>query len=155
MSSPRGDEDLVMSLLLKPNDLQPLTLLVHPSISILQGAVDELQATHGWPVVSVNGILTQALTCVEPHRRGVSAQHALEAALAALDKEPVILHHISLLFEPMLALDPLLALQQLTRQRRLVIAWPGTSTGERLCYAVPEHAHYRTWAIPEALIVAL
>jgi len=143
------------TLLIGPNDLAPLTLLVHPSMSALHDAADELRAAHVWPAVSVNRILAQALATVEPHRWGASALRALEHALAALDNGPVILQDISLLFEPALALDPLFALRRLARQRHLVVAWPGTSTGERLCYAVPEHAHYRTWEMPDASLIAL
>ena len=73
-------------------------------------------------------------------------RQGLTACLAG-ENAPLICTDLDLLFEPALQLDPLPLLHQMGRRRPLVACWPGTCAGGLLAYAVPEHAHYRTWSI--------
>jgi hypothetical protein len=67
----------------------------------------------------------------------------------------VLCTHIDLLFTPALQLDPLMLFRHLGKTAPLVVCWPGEYHDDVLSYAVPEHAHYRTWRHPDALIVTL
>jgi len=62
---------------------------------------------------------------------------------------PLLVTQIDLLFEPSLRLDPLTLLRGLSRQRPLLVAWPGSFQNGVLAYAVPEHSHYRIWPRPD------
>ncbi len=100
--------------------------------------------------------LNRVLAGVDAEGMPVSG-HSIEACLAAAIREavgdPLWLTDISLLFEPSLALDPLALLQRLAERRNLIVLWPGTWDGHTLTYAVPEHAHYRTWSDPRVRII--
>jgi hypothetical protein len=58
---------------------------------------------------------------------------------------PLLCTGIDLLFEPSLKLNPLHIFLDASRTTSLVIAWPGTCEEGKLTYAVPSHAHNRTW----------
>lgn len=140
---------------LDPAQLPALTVAAHPAIGTLRRAVEDLQAAHGWPLLSVNRTLTEALAPLPPERRGLAAEPALARALEATAGDPVILTDITLLFEPQLSLDPLRLLTRLAARRRLVVAWPGMVAGDSLAYAVPGHRHHRTWTHAPARLIAL
>ncbi len=71
---------------------------------------------------------------------------------------PVICTDIDLLFDPTLALDPLRLLRDSSRSAVLIVLWPGAVADGVLDYAVPAHAHYRTWSrsdLPAEAVVPL
>jgi hypothetical protein len=74
--------------------------------------------------------------------------------LGDLSPGPVLCTDIDLLFEPSLSLNPLRLFKDAGRITRLIVAWPGTYRDDVLSYAVPDHAHYRTWRNPKIPIVA-
>ena len=62
---------------------------------------------------------------------------------------PVLCTDIDLLFDPSLKLNPLQLFLSCSKQTTLVIAWPGSYLDNTVAYAVPEHAHFRTWKQPD------
>jgi hypothetical protein len=74
--------------------------------------------------------------------------------LGDLSPGPVLCTDIDLLFEPRLSLNPLRLFKDAGRITRLIVAWPGIYRDDVLSYAVPDHAHYRTWRNPKIPIVA-
>jgi len=126
-------------------DLPALTILTNPHVQALRQAESELSVARGWPTLPANRVVVAAAVGLPAARRGMVVQRALAEALTTQPGDPVLLTDISLLFEPSLALDPLALLRRLADRRRLVVLWPGSMDDARLCYAVPGHAHYRTW----------
>ncbi len=136
-------------------DLHALTVLVSPHMRELRRAEEDLRATRGWPALSVNRLVAGALLGQPQHRWPLIVEDALAGALAPMPEAPVLLTDISLLHEPRLALDPLALLRRLTAQHTLVVLWPGSCDGMRLCYATPQHSHYRAWDAQGLGVVAL
>ena len=85
----------------------------------------------------------------------MAAQRALERALRESQPGPVLCTDIDLLFEPALHLDPLALFRDNSRAVTIIVAWPGTFTANVLSYAVPKHAHYRTWRNPDVQVCPL
>lgn len=126
--------------------------LVYPCVLLTQTDVGRLDATgralldrFGWPVLSVGDQLSTALLDVAPRRRPRVAGQALAEAVGRLAPGPIVCSAIDLLFEPALELDALRLLRESSRLAPLVVLWPGQYQARVLSYAVPEHAHYRTW----------
>lgn len=137
-----------------PDKLKALTLLLHPSAARLSQAAHRLMGARGWPLSFVSRIVSAGIDSPRGRSARVIRQR-LERNLTHGPATPTILNDVVLLFEPSLKIDPLRLLTQLARGRRLVVAWPGSATGSTLAYAVPEHAHYRTWPLPDATIIPL
>jgi hypothetical protein len=130
-------------------------LLVHPTIDVLEKAADEFEASYGWPRLSVGRELAAALLPAPPSQRPRLAQRWMEDRLGQMAPGPVLCTEIDLLFHPDLKLDPLTLLRHASRITRVVATWPGSYLDGVLSYAVPQHAHYRVFRQPEALILAL
>ena len=146
---------IVIQNFLNSNLYHPCLLLVHPQIERLQAAADELLGLYGWPRLLIGRELSDALLLVEPKRRAQKAARWLDDRLNDFKPGPLLCTDIDLLFEPSLRLDPVTLLSSASRTTRMVALWPGTHNSGALAYAVPEHAHYRTWRNPQLPIEAL
>ena len=130
-------------------------LLIGLDVARLERQADELAHDAGWPLVSVGRRLSLALRSTPPGQRPRTAQQSLQEVLSHAEPVPLVCTHIDLLFEPTLHLDPLALFREASRSVALVVAWPGCYDGCVLSYAVPEHAHYRTWIEPQVHIHGL
>ena len=135
--------------------LPPCLLLVHPEIGRLARAMDGLSAEYEWPRLSIGRELCTVLLSELPQRRPRTARLWIKTRLRQMAPGPVLCTGVDLLFEPMLALDPLQTLCDASRLTRLVVAWPGSYIDDVLAYAVPDHGYYRTWRRPQVPIVVL
>ncbi len=123
----------------------PCVLLIHADMRVLQDAAEQLVERKAWRALAVGRVLTESLALQPQALYSTLASTALDRPLAALRPGPVLCTDLALLFEPLLALDPLALLRQWSRRVPIVAAWPGAHTGTGLAYAVPSHAHYRMW----------
>lgn len=130
-------------------------LLVHTDAALRQRTVRELVIESAWPVVSVGKALAGALLSTALVQRPFVARDVLVDVLGQVDSGPLVCADIDLLFEPTLRLDPFSLLRDASRRSALVVVWPGSYIDDVLAYAVPEHAHYRTWSHPEVQIHVL
>jgi hypothetical protein len=72
----------------------------------------------------------------------------LTAKSEVMNENPVLITEINILFEPSFELDPLTLFKMVSRNNSLIVMWPGEYKNNFLIYAIPEHAHYRTWINP-------
>ena len=132
-----------------------LTLNAHWHMRGLESKIRQLSHRHGWPILSVNRALAQQLVDIPVRRRAAIASTILEDAIEELGSQVVMCTDVSLLFDPTLHLDPLALFRQLAREKRLVVAWPGSYADGTLAYGVPEHSHYRTWSVTDLHMIQL
>ena len=132
---------------------RPCLLLVSPDVACLEMTVKNLAAAHCWPVLPLGQALSAALLHEAPARWATATTRWLDDAVRQETSGPLLVSGIDLLFDPGLSLDPLRLFCQAGRRIPLVVAWPGTHAGDVLAYAVPEHAHYRSWRHPEVVVV--
>lgn len=142
----------IIDLLRTPH---PCLFLVHPEISKLEDATDQLLSTYGWARLSVGRELGDVLLSESPQNRSRVARQWMPVRLGDLAPGPVLCTEIDLLFDPSLELDPLALFSDVSRLCRMVVIWPGSYPNDVLAYAVPEHSHYRTWRKPGVDIVTL
>ena len=124
-------------------------LFVHPDIVQLQKAASEVAAAFDCKVISIGSMLSHKALTASRSRRASTIERALRSEVLTPDSQLHLLVDIDYLFEPELSLDPLALLKSCSRNRTIVAAWPGNFDTTVLSYAVPNHAHYRTWPKPD------
>jgi len=141
--------DVMALLLVNLDNLSRVSFLVHADPARLADEAKELGALHGWKALSVSRTLALA------PKGQATLRQVLEKSIAQIDSEVVILSDVALLFDPALGLDPLGLFRQLASEAKLLIAWTGSYRDGILTYAVPGHAHYRTWSAPDLTVFCL
>ena len=125
-----------------------LIVVVNQSIIELQKVSDFLGSQYHYPCVYVNKELSKILVS-KPNVNFLG--DIVSWFYSIIDKHkisPIIIRDIDFLFEPSFKLDPLVIFRQASRNRKLLVFWPGEYINNKLSYATPEHAHYRTWGNP-------
>lgn len=88
-----------------------------------------------------------------------SAKERVSALLEELrdlidtDAPLVILNHCEVLFDKSLKNNPLKLLENISRNRTMLVAWPGSYRNGNLIYATPGHPEHRCYINPEIIIV--
>ena len=139
---------------LSPERYYRCLLLVADDVTRVERAAEELAAERGWHALPVNPTLAQALLGT-PTRQWHRVARATFLRSVEAWQGPVVCYRVDLLFQPELRLNPVALFQEACRSTPLVVAWPGRYERGVLSYALPEHAHYRTWSAPDALVVSL
>lgn len=122
-----------------------LVLLVGRPGSGKSKLLRELSTIRGWHYVNCRTLLTAEILEMVPKVRAQEAPKQITAALEALKPEVVVLDDLQVLFAPVLQVDPLRLLRQLSRKFSVVAAWPGTYDGAMLTVAAsgnPEPQNY-------------
>jgi hypothetical protein len=132
-----------------------LVLLVGPAGFGKTRLLRELASEQGWPLVNVGVALSERLLELTRRQRTLQAPRLLVDLVGSTSAEPVLLDNPELLFAVELAQDPLRLLQSASRNRTLVVAWPGMWHGRYLSYGEPGHPEARRYQDPDALVLPL
>lgn len=65
-----------------------------------------------------------------------------------------VIDHCEVLFDKALKNDPLKLLENISRNKTILVAWPGSYRERKLIYATPEQPEYRCYENPDAIIVS-
>ena len=109
-----------------------LVLLVGRPGSGKSKLLRELATIRGWQYVNCRTLLTEEMLEMVPKLRAQEAPKLIVAALETLKPEVVVLDDMQVLFAPVLQVDPLHLLRQLSRMFSVVAAWPGEFDGNWL-----------------------
>lgn len=132
-----------------------VVFLVSPSGDARSEMLAALAGKHNWPVVNLSLAFSQQLLDVPHRHRAVTAAQVLADLLGGISGDVLLLDHIEVLFTPDLAQDPARLLQGLSRNRTLVVSWPGVRDGATLIYAEPGHPEYYKQPIADFLHVEI
>lgn len=132
-----------------------LVLLVGPTRSGKTPIIREVAERLGRPVINVNLAVTEELLDCAPKKRPLRAQEVIRTTVEEPGEGPVLLGNIEVLFDPDLKLDPLRVLHALSRNRTLLVAWPGKVVDGKLCYATREHPEFRQYPDPDAILLEI
>ena len=130
-----------------------LLMLVAPSGGGKTTCLRRLQRQEGIPCVNVSLELSRQLLSLTERQRALQLAQVLETIVAAAGSSRVLLDNIELLFSPELQQDPLRLLESLSRNRLLLVAWPGTVDGLHITYAEPGHSEYQRYEVKDFLVV--
>jgi hypothetical protein len=132
-----------------------LVILAGPPGSGKTAVLKAVAGRPGYVYLNLNLELSKRLLDVPRTQRPFQAERALRELVASTPTGGVaLLDNVELLFEPSLDLVPLGLLKKLSRERRLVAAWPGEFRDDTLSYAVPGHPEEMGPAQPECIVVA-
>lgn len=145
--------ELIVKLGEAENLYSRLVLLVAPSGCGKTACLKRVQEMEGVPCLNVSLELSRQLLPLTERQRSLQLPQLLESAVAATDSSRVLLDNVELLFSPGLRQDPLRLLESLSRNRSLLVAWPGTVDGRHITYAEPGHLEYRRYEIKDFLVV--
>lgn len=130
-----------------------LLLLVAPSRSGKTTCLKAVQEQTSVPFLNVSLELSRQLLPLTERQRALQLPQLLETTVDAMESDRTLLDNIELLFSPGLRQDPLRLLESLSRNRSLLVAWPGTIDGRHITYAEPGHLEYRQYEIKDFLVV--
>lgn len=106
-----------------------------------------------WLYLSVGLPLAELLSQRTPRQRPLYLERDLEAILP--NGPGLVLDHLEILFDADLRSNPLPVLEHISKQRPLLVCWPGQMQGDKLIYAEPWHAEYRSYPLGERLFYTL
>lgn len=130
-----------------------LTVAVSHSIRDLQKATKQIVSEYQAPSFSLNKELSQLLIGKPKANYSREILDWISSKTREIEKEPLLLTDIDILFEPSFELDPLAIFRQTSKNKKLLILWLGNFRNNNLSYASPDHAHYRNWANPGVEII--
>ncbi|MBN1993960.1 MAG: BREX-3 system P-loop-containing protein BrxF [Anaerolineae bacterium] len=109
------------------------------------------------PYLNLNLHFSQKLLDLTTKERPLRVRRILAQIINDQPEPMLALDNIELLFEPGLHQDPLALLQELSRNKALVVAWGGTYDEQSrvLTYAEPGHPEYRRYERPDVVIVTM
>jgi DNA polymerase III delta prime subunit len=108
------------------------------------------------PYLNLNLALSRRLLDLSGKEQPLRVRRLLGEIIDEHSADTLALDNIELLFEPTLRQEPLTLLQSLSRNKSLVVAWPGiyNEANRILTYAGPGHPEYRRYERPEVIILA-
>lgn len=122
--------------------------------SALQVVAKRIGATR----VNLNLELSRRLMNLTARLRAIQFSVLFNEALAVFPGDTLVLDNIEILFDPALQQDPLHHFQSASRNRTLVVAWPGAIRRDdcgqaSLTYAMPAHPEYRRYPAGDLVLV--
>lgn len=122
-----------------------LLLIVGPSGTGKTRLLRDFARQTGYPLYLLSLDLSRKLVEVQPEHRARQVSVVLRAQIAAFHSTVLLVDQIELLFAPILMLDPLRLLREMSRLCSLVVAWPGRCQAGHLTYASPDHPEFRSY----------
>ncbi|MDD3893618.1 MAG: BREX-3 system P-loop-containing protein BrxF [Syntrophomonadaceae bacterium] len=97
------------------------------------------------PYINFSLILAGKLMDIPIQRRRYQIVNLLPNLVRNYPEEVLFFDHIELLFLPELEVDPLRALQQISRNKTIVVGWTGVFEDNKLTYASQRHPEYKRY----------
>ncbi len=132
-----------------------LVLLVGPSGSGKTAVLLAVSKQTGFRYMNLNLELSKALLELTERQRILKLPYLVGEIVGKPDDQVVLIDNIEILFEISLKQDPLRLLQQISRNRTLVVAWNGAIAEGYLTYAATNHPEYRRYPAHDLMVVTL
>ena len=126
-----------------------LMLLFNVSSKQIAALADQLQC----PLINLNLVVSEQLKAMPSKDWSRELSDIVRDILSETNSDTVVIDRIEVLFEPALQRDPLKLLQDCSRNRTIIVHWPGEMHNEHLVYAVPGHPEYRQYADVDAVVI--
>ncbi len=130
-----------------------LILVVAPSGGGKTRALREVSQRTGFPYLNLNLELSRQLLDMTERQRLMRVSRLLGDMVNAQATQAVLLDNTEFLFDPALQQNPLLLLQNISRNKVVVAAWNGILEKDHLIYASPDHPEYHRYPARDLVIV--
>ncbi|WP_352418694.1 BREX-3 system P-loop-containing protein BrxF [Proteiniborus sp.] len=110
---------------------------------------------HDYTVIPLGELLSSVLTKYQPDERLYLIESEIEKILSNLKTNKLLIKNIDILFNPDYRLDILRLFIKLSRNRSIVIQWPGELDINSLIYSKPEYRDYRKYDIKDYDVICL
>ncbi|HHW29754.1 MAG TPA: BREX-3 system P-loop-containing protein BrxF [Syntrophomonadaceae bacterium] len=104
-----------------------------------------LMTALGITPVNLGLLLSHSLLEVEPRFRTLEIQDLFAQIIRGAEGDLVAIDHAEIFFQRDLQLDPLRILLQHSRNKVLIVRWPGVFSRNKLVYGEPHHPEYRCY----------
>ncbi len=98
-----------------------------------------------YPYINLNLALAGILVDIPARKRAAQILTSLNGIIRTHNEDVVFLDQIELLFLPELQVDPLKALQTISRNKTIVAGWTGEFDGGRLTFASQGHPEFLSY----------
>ena len=139
--------DVEKALMLFPHKFYKLLLIAGANSHKRSHLLKQLAEGSDCFYTNLNLALAQRLMTVPINERCLHINQCIDEIVKDIDTETVLFDHIEILFEKSLKTNPLALLKNLSRNRKLIAAWPGIIKDESLMYAKPGHPEYVKYPI--------
>jgi len=146
-------EKLVESVNLAMHQYHKLVILVEDNEKKRNLLISDFAKFHGIDPINLNLHLSSRLLEKSPKERTSTLLEQLRD-LIGKDSPLIVLNHCEILFDQSLKNDPLKLLENISRNRTILVAWPGHYQNGSLIYATPDHPEYRCYTTPEIPIIS-
>jgi len=149
------------ALTLAPSSYSRLIMLVGPTESGKTRVLQELSAEKDLQIINVNLEMSKALMELPVQRRESRASRLFNEiildfiAQSTGNEQIILLDNLEILFDKDLKLDPLILLQNISRNVTIIASWNGTINQGRLTFARPGHGEYRFYDRIDAQIIEI
>lgn len=131
-----------------------LVLLVGEAGSGKTVILNEFCNENSLKLINLNLELSRCLLDLSPRQRIIQLTNLLDQIIKT-DSDTIVLDNLEILFEVELKQEPMKVLQRISRNRNLLVAWPGRITENKLIYAEHGHTEYRSHETDDLIIVEL
>lgn len=98
--------------------------------------------------INIGSVVGKELRKIPSKNRSLEVSKLLRNQIESFPADtPALLSHIELLFDKTLRLSPVEVLKQLSRQKPIIVTWPGELRHGRLSYAEVGHPEHRDYSI--------
>lgn len=107
------------------------------------------------PCVNLSLKLSEELLEVPVTQRSRKVSQLVDKIVFDCSGEIVCFEHIELLFHPQLQQDPMRILENISRNKVILVSWNGHYVNGKLIYAEPDHPEYRVYNELEASVITV
>ena len=104
-----------------------------------------LQQDFDASAVNLNEALSEQLINLPKADRARSVAGLISNLVNQAETDEVFIAGLEVLFDRTLAIDPLKLLEACSKNKTLLVCWPGDRTDKGLSYALPSHPEYRNY----------
>lgn len=106
-------------------------------------------------VLSLGEVLSKELLKIDKNVRNSEVEKTLKQIITSINKDELIITDIDILFNPAYKLDIIRLFIQLSRNRRVIVQWPGKLDSQNLVYSSQEYEDYSRYSIRDYDIICL
>lgn len=95
--------------------------------------------------LSINSLLSAQLIVIPRQDRAKAVAQLVARLINATASDVVLITGLQIFFDRSLSVDPILLLASCSKNKTLLVSWPGDKTSSGLSYATPSHPEHRTY----------